>query len=161
MNAYVKSQVPLLCISLKFQVTWKPVSVIRRLWTADCRLWTRGKMQTVCKMQTADWEYNAGWGKMQTEYKLYLWKGLRAKNPANTCKQSLEGNHSNNKERCSAGNLDDLLWKYCKSRYADLSCSDAHWNFWWMCNVLRLGSEVCNWYQLAISPIWRRRSTNV
>ena len=69
--------------------------------------------------------------------------------------------HSNNKERCSAGNLDDLLWKYCKSRYADLSCSDVHWNFWRMCNALRLGSEVCNWYQLAISPIWRRRSTNV
>ena len=39
-------------------------------------------------------------------------------------------NHSNNKERCSAGNLDDLLWKYCKSRYADLTCSDVHWNFW-------------------------------
>ena len=64
-NAHVKSQVPLLCISLKleswndsrkFQVTWKPVSVIWRLWTADCRLRTRGKMQTVCKMQTADWE---------------------------------------------------------------------------------------------------------
>ena len=79
--------------------------------------------------------------------------------------------HSNNKERCSAGNLDDLLWKYCKSRYADLSCSDVHWNFWRMCNALRLGSEVCNWYRLAgahhgllrlaISPIWRRRSTNV
>ena len=67
-------------------------------------------------------------------------------------------NHSNNKERCSAGNLDDLLWKYCKS---DLSCSDVHWNFWRMCNALRLGSEVCNWYRLAISPIWRRRSTNV
>ena len=49
--------------------------------------------------------------------------------------------HSNNKERCSAGNLDDLLWKYCKSRYADLSCSDVHWNFWRMCNALRLGSE--------------------
>ena len=30
------------------------VSVKRRLWTADCRLQTRGKMQTVCKMQTAD-----------------------------------------------------------------------------------------------------------
>ena len=70
-------------------------------------------------------------------------------------------NHSNNKERCCAGNLDDLLWKYCKSRYADLSCSDVHWNFWRMCNALRLGSEVCNWYRLAISPIWRRRSTNV
>ena len=28
-------------------------------------------------------------------------------------------------------------------------------------NALRLGSEVCNWYRLAISPIWRRRSTNV
>ena len=61
-------------------------------------------------------------------------------------------NHSNNKERCSAGNLDDLLWKYCKSRYAD---------FWRMCNALRLGREVCNWYWLAISSIWRRRSTNV
>ena len=70
-------------------------------------------------------------------------------------------NHSNNKERYSAGNLDDLLWKYCKSRYADLSCLDVHWNFWRMCNSLRLGSEVCNWYRLAISPIWRRRSTNV
>ena len=64
-NAHVKSQVPLLCISLKLdswndsrksQVTWKPVSVIWRLCTADCRLRTRGKMQTVCKMQTADWE---------------------------------------------------------------------------------------------------------
>ena len=70
-------------------------------------------------------------------------------------------NHSDNKERCSPGNLDDLLWNYCKSRYADLSCSDAHWNFWRMCNSLRLGSEVCNWYRLAISPTWRRRSTNV
>ena len=70
-------------------------------------------------------------------------------------------NHSNNKERCSAGNLDDLLWKYCKSRYADLSCSDVHLNFWRMCNALRLGSEVLNWYRLAISPIWRRRRTNV
>ena len=30
------------------------VSVKRRLRTADCRLRTRGKMQTVCKMQTAD-----------------------------------------------------------------------------------------------------------
>ena len=59
-------------------------------------------------------------------------------------------NHSNNKERCSAGNLDDLLWKYCKSRYTDLSCSDVPWNFWRMCNALRLGSEVCNWYRLAI-----------
>ena len=71
------------------------------------------------------------------------------------------GSHSNNKQRCSAGNLDDLLWKYCKSRYADLSCLDVRWNFWRMCNSLRLGSEVCNWYRLAISPIWRRRSTNV
>ena len=70
-------------------------------------------------------------------------------------------NHSNNKERCSAGNLDELLWKYYKSRYADLSCSDVHWDFWQMCNSLRLGSEVCDWYQPAISPIWRRRSTNV
>ena len=68
-------------------------------------------------------------------------------------------NHSNNKERCSAGNLYDLLRKYCKSRYADLRCSDVHWNFWRMCNALRLESKVCNWYRLAISPIWRRRST--
>ena len=30
------------------------VSVKRRLLTADCRLRTRGKMQTECKMQTAD-----------------------------------------------------------------------------------------------------------
>ena len=30
------------------------VSVNRRLRTADCRLRTRGKLQTVCKMQTAD-----------------------------------------------------------------------------------------------------------
>ena len=30
------------------------VSVKRRLRTADSRLWTRGKMQNVCKMQTAD-----------------------------------------------------------------------------------------------------------
>ena len=30
------------------------VSVKRRLRTADCRLQTRGKMQTECKMQTAD-----------------------------------------------------------------------------------------------------------
>ena len=30
----------------------KPVSVKRRLRTADCRLRTRGKMQTECKMQT-------------------------------------------------------------------------------------------------------------
>ena len=57
-------------------------------------------------------------------------------------------NHSNNKKRCSAGNLDDLLWKYCKSRYTDLSCSDVHWNFWRMCNALRLGSEVYDWYRL-------------
>ena len=64
-------------------------------------------------------------------------------------------------KRCSGGNLDNLLWKCCKSRYADLSCSDVRWNFWRMCNALRLGSEVCNWYRLAISPIWRRRSTNV
>ena len=40
-------------------------------------------------------------------------------------------------------------------------CADVHWNFWRMCNSLRLGSEVCNWCRLAISPIWRRRSTNV
>ena len=32
----------------------EPVSVKRRLRTADCRLRTRGKMQTVGKMQTAD-----------------------------------------------------------------------------------------------------------
>ena len=32
------------------------VSVKRRLRTADCRLRTRGKMQTVSKMQTADQE---------------------------------------------------------------------------------------------------------
>ena len=70
-------------------------------------------------------------------------------------------NHASNKERCSAGNLDELLWTYCKSRYSDLSCSDVRWNFWRMCNALRLGSEVCNWYRLAIPPIWRRRSTNV
>ena len=38
--------------------------------------------------------------------------------------------YSNNKEKCSAGNLGDLLWKYCKLRYADLSCCDVHWNFW-------------------------------
>ena len=63
--------------------------------------------------------------------------------------------------RMFCGNLDDLLWKYCKSRNADLSCSDVHWNFWRMCNALWLGSEVCNWYRLAISPIRRRRSTNV
>ena len=50
-------------------------------------------------------------------------------------------NHSNNKKRCSAGNLDNLLWKCCKSRYADLSCSDVHGNFCRMCNALRLGSE--------------------
>ena len=30
------------------------VSVKRRLRTADCRLRTRGKMQTECKMKTAD-----------------------------------------------------------------------------------------------------------
>ena len=30
------------------------VSIKRRLRTADCRLQTRGKMQTECKMQTAD-----------------------------------------------------------------------------------------------------------
>ena len=58
-------------------------------------------------------------------------------------------NHSNNKERCSAGNLDDLLWKYCESRYTDLSCSDVHWNFWRMCNALRPGGEVCNRYGVA------------
>ena len=62
-----------------------------------------------------------------------------------------KGNKSFQKQRCSAGNLDDLLWKYCKSRYAELSCSDVHWNFWRMCNVKK-GIEVCNWYQLAISP---------
>ena len=43
--------------------------------------------------------------------------------------------------------------------YTDLTCSDVHWNFWRMCNPLQPGSEVCNWYRLAISPIWRRRST--
>ena len=32
----------------------KSVSVKRRLRTADCRRRTRGKMQTECKMQTAD-----------------------------------------------------------------------------------------------------------
>ena len=32
----------------------KPVSVKRRLRTADCRLRIRGKMQTECEMQTAD-----------------------------------------------------------------------------------------------------------
>ena len=32
----------------------EPVSVKRRLRTANCRLGTRGKMQTECKMQTAD-----------------------------------------------------------------------------------------------------------
>ena len=32
----------------------KPVSVKHRLRTTDCRLQTRGKMQTECKMQTAD-----------------------------------------------------------------------------------------------------------
>ena len=47
---------------------------------------------------------------------------------------------------------------YCKSS-TQTSCSDVHWNFWQMCNALLLGSKVCNWYQLAISPIWRRRST--
>ena len=66
-------------------------------------------------------------------------------------------NHSNYKERCSVANLDDTLWKYCKSRYTDSRCSDVHWKLWRMCNVRRLGSE----YQLPISPIWRRRSTNV
>ena len=70
-------------------------------------------------------------------------------------------NHSNCKERCSAGNLDDLPWKYCESRYTNLSCWVVHWNFWWMWNALRLGSAVCNWYRLAISLIWRRRNTNV
>ena len=47
---------------------------------------------------------------------------------------------------------------YCKSS-TQTSCSDVHWNFWRMCNALLLGSKVCNWYWLAISPIWRRRST--
>ena len=51
--------------SIKFQCfnpRWKfniPRSVSQgdcRLRTADCRLRTRGKMQTACKMQTADWE---------------------------------------------------------------------------------------------------------
>ena len=28
-----------------------------------------------------------------------------------------------------------------------LSCSGVHWNFWRICNVIRLGSVVCNWYQ--------------
>ena len=62
--------------------------------------------------------------------------------------------HSNNKGRCSAGNLDDLLWKDWKSRYADLSswlklfgCS---LNFWRLCNVLRLGSEVCNYVFISV-----------
>ena len=32
----------------------KLVSVKRRLRTTDCRLQTRGKMQTKCTMQTAD-----------------------------------------------------------------------------------------------------------
>ena len=49
--------------------------------------------------------------------------------------------------------------KVLQIKYADLSCSDVHWSFWRMFNALRLGSEVCNWYRLAISPIWRRRST--
>ena len=47
---------------------------------------------------------------------------------------------------------------YCKSS-TQTSCSDVHWNFWRMCNALRLGSKVCDCYRLAISPIWRRRST--
>ena len=70
-------------------------------------------------------------------------------------------NHSKNKERCSAGNLDARLWKYCKSRYTDLSCSDVHWKFWRMCNALPLGSNVCtNWYRLAFSPIWAQMFKN-
>ena len=44
----------LLCLSFKLKLILKPVSVKRRLRTADCRLRTRGKMQTECKMQTAD-----------------------------------------------------------------------------------------------------------
>ena len=46
---------PVLGFVILFWVLWS-VSVKRRLGTADCRLWTRGKMQTKCKMQTADWE---------------------------------------------------------------------------------------------------------
>ena len=49
--------------------------------------------------------------------------------------------------------------KVLQIKYADLSCSDVHWNFWRMCNALRLRSEGCNWYRLAISLIWRRRNT--
>ena len=40
--------------SVQWESVKKAVSVKRRLRTADCRLWTRGKMQTECKMQTAD-----------------------------------------------------------------------------------------------------------
>ena len=70
-------------------------------------------------------------------------------------------NHSNNKKRCSAGNLDDLLWKCRKSRYADFKLFGHSLKLLANVQSLRLGSEVCNWYRLAISPIWRRRSTNV
>ena len=40
--------------SLSDTIVNKSVSVKRRLRTADCRLRTRGKMQTECKMQTTD-----------------------------------------------------------------------------------------------------------
>ena len=45
------------CFNLQSAATislFKSVSVKRRLRTADCRLRTKGKMQTECKMQTAD-----------------------------------------------------------------------------------------------------------
>ena len=53
-------------------------------------------------------------------------------------------NHSNNKGRCSAGNFDDL--------YERIENQDKQTLAVWMfiellarlCNVLRLGSEVCN-----------------
>ena len=43
-------------LPLQLKLEAKSVSVKRRLRTADCRLRTRGKMQTACKMQTADSE---------------------------------------------------------------------------------------------------------
>ena len=55
----LSQKVGMLLLSMKH--IWPPVSVKRRLrtadcglQTADCRLPTRGKMQRECKMQTAD-----------------------------------------------------------------------------------------------------------
>ena len=49
---------------------FKSVSVERRLRTADCRLRTRGKMQTECKMQTES-KTQAGCKMQNKDYRLF------------------------------------------------------------------------------------------